>query len=175
MKKIMIAAMSIDGKITSGNENNVYPWTSHEDQEFFAKQKAESNLIVMGLGTYLVIRPNLIVERERLRIVLTQAPEKYRNEEVKGALEFSSETPRELVSRLGEQYDKLLLVGGSIVYSSFIKAGLVDEIYLTIEPVVFGSGKPLFADGDFSANFQLDSMEKLNRKGTLLLKYSLKK
>ena len=72
-------------------------------------------------------------------------------------------------------HTKVLLAGGARVYSSFIKEGLVDEIYLTVEPVIFGQGKPLLADGDSDVNLKLVSSKKLNKNGTLLLKYIVKK
>ena len=65
----------------------------------------------------------------------------------------------------------MLLVGGSKIYSSFMKEGLVDELYLTIEPVVFGNGKNLFSDESFETKLELVSSKKLNKKGTILLKY----
>ena len=138
--------------------------------------------MVMGSGTYEAVRKQLKTPRPRsakrggqnkkLRIVLTSSPEKYKNEQIKGQLEFTSETPRQLYDRMID-HPKMLLVGGSRVYSSFMKEGLVDEIYLTIEPVVFGEGKNLFAEGNFETKLKLESVERLNKKGTILLKYKV--
>jgi dihydrofolate reductase len=41
----------------------------------------------------------------------------------------------------------LWIVGGGPVASQFADAGLLDELSLTVVPVVLGSGKPLFARG----------------------------
>lgn len=168
----MVAVVSANGKLTRGDDPDIYKWTSKEDQNFFFSKITRSKLIVMGSGTYDAVRKQLKTQNKKLRIVLTSSPEKYKNEQIKGQLEFTSETPRQLYDRMID-HPKMLLVGGSRVYSSFMKEGLVDEIYLTIEPVVFGEGKNLFAEGNFETKLKLESVERLNKKGTILLKYKV--
>lgn len=170
MKIIMAAVVSTNGKLTHGSDSDIYKWTSPEDQRFFFDLIAKNKVIVMGSGTYEAIQKRIKLDEKRLRIVLTRKPDKYKKEAVPGQLEFSSETPRQLINRL-INYREILLVGGSQVYASFLKEGLVDEIYLTIEPVLFGKGKNLFAEGKFNSNLKLERLERLNKKGTLLLKY----
>jgi dihydrofolate reductase len=48
----------------------------------------------------------------------------------------------EMVAAAGER--KLWVVGGGNVASQFADAGLLDEVWVTVVPVVLGSGKPLF-------------------------------
>ena len=170
MKVVMVAVVSANGKLTRGNDPDIYKWTSKEDQNFFFSLISKSKLIVMGSGTYEAVRKQLKTQNKKLRIVLTSSPEKYKNEQIKGQLEFTSETPRQLYDRMID-HSKMLLVGGSKIYSSFMKEGLVDELYLTIEPVVFGNGKNLFSDESFETKLELVSSKKLNKKGTILLKY----
>lgn len=173
MKIIMVAVVSANGKLTKGDNPHIYEWTSKEDQEFFSSLVRDAKLIVMGSTTYEAVRANLKHKEGRLRIVLTSNPQKFEDQKINGQLEFSPESPNELVERIRSRYDEMFLVGGSKIYSSFTKAGLVDEIYLTIEPVVFGEGKNLFADEEFEKDIKLESFEKLNEKGTILLKYKV--
>jgi len=172
MKVIMVAVVSANGKLTRGNDPDIYKWTSKEDQDLFFSIISKSRLIVMGSGTYEAVRKQVKHTQDRLRIVMTSSTEKYKGQEIKGALEFTSETPHQLINRL-INYNEMLLVGGSKIYSAFIKEGLVNELYLTMEPVLFGQGKNLFADEEFEARLELISIEKLNKKGTLLLKYKV--
>lgn len=174
MKVIMIAVVSSNGKLTNGSDPDIYKWTSKEDREFFFDKIAKSKLIIMGSGTYEAVRKQLKTQNKKLRIVLTSSPEKYKNEQIKGKLEFTSETPRQLYNRMID-HPKMLLVGGSKIYSAFMKDGLIDEIYLTIEPVLFGKGKNLFAEEDFESRLRLISIEQLNKTGTILLKSRLVK
>ena len=52
--------------------------------------------------------------------------------------------PRAFVERLIEQgYEHIYLDGGQVI-QSFLREGLVDEITLTIIPVLIGAGIPLF-------------------------------
>jgi dihydrofolate reductase len=48
----------------------------------------------------------------------------------------------ELVAAAGDR--KLWVVGGGNVASQFADAGLLDEVWVTVVPVVLGTGKPLF-------------------------------
>jgi dihydrofolate reductase len=128
----------------------------------------------MGSGTYNAVKSFIKLSPNKLRIVLTRTPSKYKKDFIDGSLEFSSETPTNLAARLSKKYKRMLLVGGATTSARFLKEELIDEIYLTIEPKVFGTGIPLFAEGSFEADFRLLSIERLNKKGTILLKYKVK-
>src|SRR3989344_4584731 len=100
MKIIMVAVSSVNGKITKGSDPNIYKWTSDEDKKLFFSMIAKNNLIVMGSKTYEAARDKIRLSPNKLRIILTRNPKKYFKETVKDSLEFSSESPRELVKRL---------------------------------------------------------------------------
>lgn len=53
---------------------------------------------------------------------------------------------RELTDELAERYDHVWLVGGSALAQSFLRQELVDEIRLTVVPVLLGGGIRLFDD-----------------------------
>ena len=48
----------------------------------------------------------------------------------------------EMIASAGDR--KLWVVGGGGVASQFAEAGLLDEVWVTVVPVVLGAGKPLF-------------------------------
>ncbi|MBI4096478.1 MAG: dihydrofolate reductase [Candidatus Levybacteria bacterium] len=174
MKVIMVAVSSLNGKITKGKNPNIYSWTSKEDSKFFFSLIEQHTLIVMGSKTYESARKFIKHKKNKLRIVLTKNPGKYLKETVGGMLEFSSETPPELIKRLENGgYKKMLLVGGAAINSLFLKHNLVHELYLTLEPKVFGTGKNLIADENLDLSFKLISVKKLNKQGTLQLKYKI--
>jgi dihydrofolate reductase len=50
----------------------------------------------------------------------------------------------EMISAAGER--NLWIVGGGNVASQFAAEGLLDEVLVTVVPVVLGTGKPLFVD-----------------------------
>lgn len=172
MKVTMVMISSIDGKTTQGNNKNVYSWSSPEDQEYFFSLIKKNNLIVMGRETYEASKPVIKLEKGKLRIVLTHNPKKYFQKSVKGQLEFSNETPKKLIKRMSLLgYKKILLVGGATINGLFLKSNLVNELYLTIEPKIFGSGKNIVEGQLLDKSLRLVSIKRINKIGTLLLKY----
>lgn len=176
MKVVMIMVSSLDGKITKGTDPNIYSWASKEDANLFFQLVEKYNLIVMGRKTYEAIRENIELRPDKLRIVLTKNPEKYSHAAVPGSLEFSNKSPRELVNRLERKgYREMLLAGGGEINALFLKSSLVDELHLTIEPVIFGRGQALVADEKLEVSLKLIAVKKLNEKGTLHLRYKVQK
>lgn len=171
MKITIITVCSVDGKSTKGNKGPKY-WASKEDREYFLKTSRSNNLIVMGSKTFshVTVKPY----PNRLKIVLTRNPKKYSKYSVPGQLEFINDSPLQLVKKLEKKgYGEMLLIGGSTVNTEFLKQNLVTDLWLTVEPLIFGKGKGLVGDESLNTKLKLQSFEKLNEQGTLLLKYSL--
>lgn len=174
MKVILIAVSSLNGKITRGDDPDIYSWTSKEDSIFFFSQIAKNNLIVMGSKTYEQAKNIIEHKKNKLRVVLARDPTKYLTQTIKGILEFTNESPLSLVKRLEDKgYKKMLVVGGGTINNLFLKSKLVNEIYLTIEPKIFGIGKNLISEENFDISLKLFSIKKLNNKGTLSFKYKV--
>ncbi len=176
MKIILVVATSIDGKITMGDNPDVHAFTSAEDTDFFRKMLSDAKVIVMGRRTYDSMKAGMKHKPERIRVVLTHEPDKYRNEEIEGQLEFTDESPKVLAGRFEKsRYEEVLLVSGADVTTEFFKENLIDEIYLTLEPWVIGAGKPVILQSEINARLELLDMKKLNSRGTLLLHYKIAK
>ncbi|KKR76897.1 MAG: Dihydrofolate reductase [Candidatus Levybacteria bacterium GW2011_GWA2_40_8] len=178
MKVILINVSSLDGRFTKWKGKNIYEWSSSEDFAFFQKTKLENNLIVMGSTTFDHVRKigkaGLKPEKERLRIIMTKNPSKYKEFEIPDQMEFKNLSPKQLIKHLEKRgFKQMLLVSGGKVANSFFKDGLVNEVWLTLEPRIFGSGKSLAEGSDLDVKLKLESSEKLNPQGTLLLKYKV--
>lgn len=172
----MIMVTTLNGKITKGNDPDIYTWTSREDQKYFSSLLKRNNLMVMGSETYEAARKNIKLDSNQLRIILTRNPARYRANAVAvpGKLEFSNESPRQLVKRLENKgFKQMLLLGGGTINTLFLKESLVDELYLTLEPKIFGKGKTLVREGEFGILLGLINIKRLNQSGTLLLKYKI--
>lgn len=170
MKVIMIHVQSLDGKLTKGNNTDVHSWSSSEDSVLFTQQLAAAKLIVMGRKTYEAAKSK--PTPGTLRVVMTPQPERFADRTVPGQLEFTNEQPTELVTRLKNQgFDELLLVGGGHVYGAFFAANLVTDVHATIEPLMFGVGTEILGGVTIDARLELTEVERLNARGTLLLKY----
>jgi riboflavin biosynthesis pyrimidine reductase len=111
---------------------------------------------------------------DRLRIVLTHKPEAFANDGAPGKLEFVNTPPAPLIADLKQRgFQRCAILGGSQIHSLFLEAGLVDELWLTLEPLLFGSGTPLLARPTTTKLSHLSS-EKLG-PSTLLHKYQVEK
>jgi dihydrofolate reductase len=163
--------MSVDGKLTNGNSCRTRTWHSAEDFKFFSSIVASHDLIIMGRKTYNSMRPK--PKPQRLCIVLTSAPETYSAQTINNQVEFSNEKPHELVKRLEKRgYSRLLLLGGGQLNAAFLEKGFVDELYITIEPFVFGSGIELVSK-NLVTRLALMDFKRLNDNGTILLRYEV--
>src|SRR5271163_4203109 len=84
---------------------------------------------------------------------------------------FVDESPTTFVHRLRKRSGKdIWLMGGGELARDFLKADLVDELYLGIVPVLIGEGIPLFPSGFPQRDFSLVE-NKTYSKGMIALKY----
>lgn len=164
MNVFIIAALSADGFIAKSKEHPAN-WTSKEDKAKFVELTKKAGVMVMGRTTFDTIGKALPGRRT---IVYTNS-----NRNIEG-VESTSESPKALLGRLErEGHNQVAIVGGQSIYDLFYASGLVDELYLTIEPVIFGNGIKLFKS-DIGGNISLLQEEKLN-DDTLFLHYKVEK
>lgn len=157
MNLILLMAMTLDGKIAK-HANQLADWTSKADKKIFVAETKKAGVIVMGETTYNTIGRPL---PGRLNLVLSLEPEKHEN--IPGSLEFIKATPKEIIALLENRgFESAILGGGATVNGSFLKENLIDEIWLTIEPKLFGDGMALFNGADVDLNLELLSLEKLD-------------
>ena len=174
MKTILIFVSTLDGKITKWGEPNVSSWSSHQDQDYYKQIWNESKLIVMGSNTFNAEPLNPSSNHQL--IIMTRNPDKYKNLEILGQIEFTKESPVELTARFKRKaHEQMLVVGGPHVATSFLKEQLIDELWLTFEPKIFGTGGNFATDEKLDINLRLIHCEKVNEQGTLIIKYAVLK
>lgn len=174
MKTILIFVSSLDGKVTKWDEPNVRLWSSHQDQDYYKKVWSESRLIVMGSATFNADTFNPSADHQM--IVMTSQPDKHKSLAVPGQLEFTSKTPFELSSGFAiKGYQQMLVVGGPHIATAFLKEQLIDELWLTIEPRIFGMGQNFATDAKLDISLRLIQSEKVNDQGTLITRYAVLK
>ncbi|MEK7076873.1 MAG: dihydrofolate reductase family protein, partial [Patescibacteria group bacterium] len=90
-------------------------------------------------------------------------------------LEFTSKPPRELLRELeGRGYGTIAIVGGASVNSAFLNEGLIDEMYLTVEPKIFGEGMSVFKTAPENVILKFLETQKLS-DDVVMLHYEVKK
>lgn len=172
MKTILIFVTSLDGKITRWGDPMIRSWSSKSDQEHFDAIWKNTHVIIMGSGTYAPdpVKP----VPKHLFVVMTRQPDKYKSKEVPGQLEFTNESPLFLTERFrkaGEE--RVLIVGGAQIATLFLNAQLIDELWLTIEPKIFGTGSGFVNDEELDIELKLISCKQANDQGTLITKYKV--
>jgi dihydrofolate reductase len=168
MKTILIAAITLDGKIARKPVEAV-TWTSKKDKSFFKKETQKAGVSILGSNTYKTIAKKPFAKT--LHIVMTHHPEKFAAKHTKPeALEFTKSTPKKILKDLSTRgFKQAVISGGSEIYAAFLKADLVDEIYLTIVPKIFGKGIPLFKEINIKpTDFKLFNTTKLGPHEILL-------
>lgn len=166
IKYTAYVATSIDGRISKGSLSSV-DWTSKEDWNFFQKALTEMDAVVVGHNTFRVSENRL---KWRNTIVLTS---KVDHLKTKGTVTFFNPEKSSLRKFLETKgYKKIAILGGGKIYDFCLNHKMIDELFVTIEPYVFTTGVPMFSGSKFRKNkFILQSIKKLNKRGTILLHY----
>ena len=172
MKVILYLAITANGYIAKEDDDT--SWVSDVEWESFRSMVKRAGNMIIGRRTYEIMRQNDDFSQigDVKVIVMT------RNESLKSDnpnIICTGKSLKEVLDQLKEQgFSEALVAGGGKCNASFMKEGLVDEIYLDVEPILFGKGIKLFADEDFEANLELIEVKNLSAN-EVQLHYKVKK
>jgi dihydrofolate reductase len=133
-------AMSLDGYISRPDGAvdwlDAYVAPPEEYEAFFGS----IDTILVGRATYDLVLgfPEWPYGTKRV-VVLTHRPPAPRHGET-----FLAGEPEPVLERLAASGSRSVYVDGGAVVSQFLAAGLVDELTVTIVPLVLGAGRRLF-------------------------------
>ncbi|MBD3279412.1 MAG: dihydrofolate reductase [Candidatus Pacebacteria bacterium] len=177
MQVFLIAAVTVDGLIAKDIKSPSTTWTSQADKAFFQQRTKKAGVVVMGRKTFATVgkplpgRLNIVYSRQTRAELLGTAAKQFSKEQ----LQVTQAQPQQLVKQLAAQgLTELAICGGSTIYTMFMQAGVVNRLYLTVEPVIFGQGLTLFKRS-LEPKLKLINSRQLNDQGTILLEYQLLK
>lgn len=163
MKITLIMVMSADGIIVKERED-VTEWTSLEDQKHLKTTLLNFDAVVTGRKSFfekIVDKPYFVLSRKE-------------NSYQENGVTYLNGDVNDIINYLqNEGYEKIALLGGPQTNYEFLKNGMVSEIFLTVEPKMFGKGKHLNISEKLNCELVLRQVEKLNSRGTLLLHYNV--
>ncbi len=153
MKVILLMAITLDGR-TGRDEMHFVDWTEKEDKKLFVEITKKAGVIVMGSRTFDTIGGPL---PNRRNIILTRDPErksKWDN------LQFVDKSPSALLQDLEKEgFSEVVLAGGPTINSLFAREKLIDEVIVTVSPLIFGCGTSLFTE-EISMVLELEDAQK---------------
>jgi dihydrofolate reductase len=174
MHCFIIAALTADGFIAKDAHQKSTRWTSKEDAVWFSQRSKQAGVIVMGRATYETMGKAL---PERVTVVYSRQGDESKLVEnqhqlEKGQVYYTQAQPEELLKQLEKLgFNEVAVTGGASIYTLFVQAGVVERLYLTIEPLIFGAGVRLF-NQSIDQKLKLVKIQNLSAQ-TLLLEYSL--
>jgi dihydrofolate reductase len=171
MKISIYIAVSSNGLIS--NSRNEPDWLSNEFGEDFVSICQKYKAVIMGRTTYNKLSPDYLpLTSEGTTVVLTT------DKQVKSdnpTVVFVQPGAPEVVRMLADKgHTEAVIIGGTMTMSEFVNAGLVNDIYFVVEPVLFGDGLPLLRNVDVELKLKLLEVVKLN-DNTMRLHYEILK
>ncbi len=168
MKVSLLMAQTLDGRIAK-DANHFPNWTESADKKFFCSRTKESGVMIFGRTTFDTL-PGVLPGR--LSVVLSRSAGEWEQREEN--LIFTSLSPTEILDKLNSLgFENPIVAGGTTINTLFAKEKLIDEVIVTVSPIVFGSGMGVFSD-DTELELELDKFEKIG-ENTLALWYKVLK
>jgi len=163
-------AISLDGYIARADGSIDWLSIVHpvDEAHGYGTFMASVDTIVIGRGTY-----DTVLEYDKWPyvgkrvIVMTHRPAKVHNGE-----EFYSGPVLELASRL--RGAKRVYVDGGKIVSQFFAAGLIDDVTISVIPIVLGNGIRLFSGGEGEHRLDLESSRSWP-SGMVQMRYRVRK
>jgi len=171
MKITIYTAVSANGLIS--NSRNEPDWLSPEYGQGFASICQEKKAVIMGKTTYAILSPDYLpLQKEGTTIVLT-TDERMKSDNP--TVVFMRPKAKEIAALLAKKgHTEAVIIGGAKTMSEFINAGLVDDIIVVVEPVLFKSGLSMLEDVAVDLKLKLLDITKLN-ENTVRLHYEVQK
>jgi len=113
------------------SKNGILPWCIKEDMQFFYT-KTKCNVVIMSKNTYFSIPESMRPLKNRLNIVLTREPKKYKEitEQYKNVLFTNDENIHENILLFPKKYSdtynvldkffKIFCIGGNEIYQKYM-------------------------------------------------------
>lgn len=158
-------AITANGYIAKIDDDTGFVTDKEWESYNFMVRKA--GCVIMGYKTYKLHTKSELEELGNIKVVIV-SEKKFPTLDSNHIIVHS---PKEALTSLRE-FKEVIIAGGSILNSSFMKENLIDEIYLDVEPILIGKGIKLFSESDFEVKLELISVKNIS-KNELQLHYSV--
>lgn len=162
-------AQTLDGYIATDDDQLDWLFAAGAEGEDYGYDAFMSDVdaVAMGRGTYSFIEHSDWGYGERPVYVFTSRAV----ETPRARFTYWSRTPHEAVAEWQAAGHRHVYVDGGVLISSFLQAGLVDDLTITVVPLLLGSGRRLFQPITRRTSLRLDSATPFP-SGMLSLRYT---
>ena len=151
MRKLVLnVAVSLDGFISG--PNGEYDWCLADDDYGITDFLKSIDATIMGGKSYRLIKDYGPVYPEFTNYVFTNTESTSPYENI---VFVSEDIPDFVLSLKNKKGKNIWLFGGSEIIQPLIQENLVDEMILSIHPLLLGGGRPLFKELDERKTFRL--------------------
>lgn len=170
MKVYLYNAISIDGYIAKPDDNT--DWVCDTDWGVFSKLVKEKRVIIMGRRTKEASGEDFPYDCE-LNVVMTRNEKLLTEHNKVSKVWFTDKSPKDVIMELESRgYKECLIIGGGKANASFLEAGLINEIILSIHPVILGKGVKLFEGQAVDISLKRLSVKELG-EGLVQIRYKV--
>ena len=168
MKVTCLMAQTLDGKIAR-SKTHFPDWTETADKKYFRDFTKRAGVMIFGKTTFDTL-PGVLPGR--LTVVMSRRASDW--DERQENLVFTRKSPLEILRKLKQLgYENPVVAGGAIINSLFARENLIDELVVTVSPVIFGEGFGVF-EADVTVDLVLEQVEPLG-ENSLVLTYQVQK
>ena len=162
MNVILYMAITVNGFIAKEDDDT--SWVTETEWASFSGMIRKNGNMIIGRRTYEVMLKNDEFNRSKLDKIKTVVVTDDVSLTVHNP-EFivTAKSPKTALNILRNQgITTIMVCGGGGLNASFMEENLIDELYLDVEPIVFGTGIRLFKEEDFEAKLKLVETKKLS-------------
>ena len=152
-KTILHIATTIDGFIADNNGNSDFAIEAQKADENFKDFYDSVGAVVMGRRTYDYLKnQNTTLFEDKPVYVITHYLRQQEDN-----VTFIHEDIKGCVTELKNKQEKnVWILGGSEIANILLKEHMIDEVVLTVAPVILGGGTRLFKDDNPVIKMKLD-------------------
>lgn len=155
VKVSVYIAASLDGFIARKNGDlDWLPGMESGEDYGYAEFMSTIDHVVMGRNTFEKVLSFGGWHYQKKVIVLTSR-DSVIPPELSDRAEALHLPPRELIRELEQRGVRHIYLDGGVTIQSFLRAGLVDEMTITIIPILIGEGLPLFSSLERDVKLEL--------------------
>lgn len=160
MKTVAYLTTSLNGKLALSNDE--IPW-SDEAWEYYKKRVEIIGNFIIGHRSYDILEEaDDFASLEQQPFVVGVASTPVEKIIASSQIAATLQDALKLVEERG--FEKALVGGGAKLFTSALKANLIDELWLDIEPIIFEGGVDIVANTELMCHFKLTNLQNVEGK-----------